>query len=217
MKILIALLLISLAQNAIAETVTLDFDDLTSPLEQDLARYSSDGYKITSSVNASNAFLAWGSTSTFYSGSAALAAANFNALITLSRADNAIFDFTSIDVETLFTRQNGFNSLIAPADITFTGVKSDNSLVTQTISISPVTAISELTTFAILGFDDITSVYWAQGGFIPATPFDINQRHQFDNIVVSTNDVNAVPVPAAAWLFGSSLIGFAGLRRKFKV
>ena len=37
----------------------------------------------------------------------------------------------------------------------------------------------------------------------------------FDNVSV-TVDVSAVPVPAAAWLFGSGLIGLAGIARKRK-
>lgn len=32
----------------------------------------------------------------------------------------------------------------------------------------------------------------------------------------TTGDVNAVPVPAAAWLFGSGILGWAGARRKSK-
>ena len=38
----------------------------------------------------------------------------------------------------------------------------------------------------------------------------------FDNITFGTDTpvVSAVPVPAAAWLFGSALLGFAGFRRK---
>lgn len=35
-----------------------------------------------------------------------------------------------------------------------------------------------------------------------------------DSFEVNINP-SAVPVPAAAWLFGSALLGFAGLRRKF--
>lgn len=38
---------------------------------------------------------------------------------------------------------------------------------------------------------------------------DVNWR-------VTTGDVNAVPVPAAAWLFGSGILGWAGARRKSK-
>ena len=38
----------------------------------------------------------------------------------------------------------------------------------------------------------------------------------FDNITFGTDTpvVSTVPVPAAAWLFGSALLGFAGFRRK---
>jgi hypothetical protein len=39
----------------------------------------------------------------------------------------------------------------------------------------------------------------------------------FDGVTVAGKDIsvpNAVPVPAAAWLFGSGLLGFAGSRRK---
>lgn len=34
------------------------------------------------------------------------------------------------------------------------------------------------------------------------------------NFAFRINQVNAVPVPAAAWLFGTGLLGLAGLRRK---
>ncbi|MFV9616679.1 MAG: VPLPA-CTERM sorting domain-containing protein [Gammaproteobacteria bacterium] len=39
--------------------------------------------------------------------------------------------------------------------------------------------------------------------------------YYFDNVSV-TADVNAVPVPAAAWLFGSGLIGLVGMARRKK-
>ncbi|MES2663140.1 MAG: VPLPA-CTERM sorting domain-containing protein [Pseudomonadota bacterium] len=35
----------------------------------------------------------------------------------------------------------------------------------------------------------------------------------FDDYVVGINEVSPVPVPAAAWLFGSALFGFASFRR----
>ncbi len=36
----------------------------------------------------------------------------------------------------------------------------------------------------------------------------------FDDFVVGINEVSAVPAPAAAWLFGSALMGFVSFRRK---
>ena len=38
--------------------------------------------------------------------------------------------------------------------------------------------------------------------------------NQFISLNGNTPDVGAVPIPAAAWLFGSGLIGFFGMRRK---
>lgn len=48
------------------------------------------------------------------------------------------------------------------------------------------------------------------GPFYSATDFSLLPV-QFNDITVS---VNAVPVPAVAWLFGSALLGFVGLSRK---
>ena len=38
--------------------------------------------------------------------------------------------------------------------------------------------------------------------------------NHFGSVSFSGGNISAVPVPAAAWLFGSALIGFAGFRRK---
>jgi hypothetical protein len=42
-----------------------------------------------------------------------------------------------------------------------------------------------------------------------------NADYFIDNVSISA-DVNAVPVPAAVWLFGSGLIGLVGMARKKK-
>jgi hypothetical protein len=39
--------------------------------------------------------------------------------------------------------------------------------------------------------------------------------YYFDNVIINA-DINAVPVPAAAWLFGSALLGLGGVARKRK-
>lgn len=71
-------------------------------------------------------------------------------------------------------------------------------------------------------------VYWS-GTLYPPFPddawgFHFNGGHQ--GLVVTEDyrralavlpgDVSAVPIPGAVWLFGSGLVGLAGLRRKFK-
>ena len=40
---------------------------------------------------------------------------------------------------------------------------------------------------------------------------------KFDNVMVFGDSVSAVPVPAAAWLFGSGLVGLVGLARRRKI
>lgn len=43
-----------------------------------------------------------------------------------------------------------------------------------------------------------------------------NDGFGMDNVMYSTAPVSAVPVPAAVWLFGSGLIGLAGIARRKK-
>lgn len=52
---------------------------------------------------------------------------------------------------------------------------------------------------------------WVPGQAIRTTLTDVqNRRFTFSNL----QEVNEVPVPAAAWLFGSGLLGLAGAARK---
>jgi hypothetical protein len=57
--------------------------------------------------------------------------------------------------------------------------------------------------------DFITTITFANGEL-----FDLDKGSQFTWVAQSTPEV---PVPAAAWLFGSALIGLAGIGRKRKI
>jgi len=69
-------------------------------------------------------------------------------------------------------------------------------------------------------------VYWSGTEYAPNTNnawnFNTNFGYQEDRIksssfygwAVRSGDVSAVPVPAAAWLFGSGLIGLLGVARQ---
>lgn len=72
-----------------------------------------------------------------------------------------------------------------------------------------------------------SNLYWSGSEFAPdphyAWGFDFNGGYQYaDNKIynggyawaVRPGDVAAVPVPAAAWLFGSGLLGLAGVARR---
>jgi hypothetical protein len=55
------------------------------------------------------------------------------------------------------------------------------------------------------GTSSISIAFWADA--------DNLATGKFDNVMVSGDRVSAVPVPAAAWLFGSGLLGLVGLAR----
>jgi hypothetical protein len=71
---------------------------------------------------------------------------------------------------------------------------------------------------------DVQADYWSGTEFGPnnAWVFGFDKGEQSDNQkilgfsgwAVRSGDVSAVPVPAAAWLFGSALIGLVGFKRK---
>lgn len=68
--------------------------------------------------------------------------------------------------------------------------------------------------------NSITKYYWGLAATIAAgTSFDItlaNGPFSFDSYDSFALDASAVPVPAAVWLFGSALLGVAGISRKKK-
>ncbi|MDG1773237.1 MAG: VPLPA-CTERM sorting domain-containing protein [Oceanicoccus sp.] len=71
-----------------------------------------------------------------------------------------------------------------------------------------------------------SDAYWLGEEYAPdighALAFNTNNGHQHTNgkwyshysWAVRAGDVSSVPVPAAAWLFGTALLGLAGVKRK---
>jgi hypothetical protein len=58
--------------------------------------------------------------------------------------------------------------------------------------------------------DGISGIPMTVGG--PLAGFNINFNANFD-LIADVSDINLVPLPAAAWLFGSGLLGLAGVAR----
>ena len=54
---------------------------------------------------------------------------------------------------------------------------------------------------------------WIFGFNIGNQSFDYAPRSYYE-WAVQSGDVSAVPIPAAAWLFGSALLGLAGIKRR---
>ncbi len=57
---------------------------------------------------------------------------------------------------------------------------------------------------------------WAGAGLYADPTWWLENRKEWGSFLVRDNNLSPVPVPAAAWLFGSALLGFAGFSRRRK-
>lgn len=119
---------------------------------------------------------------------------------TMTEINSNPFQLNAINLASWGVGQNG------SMNVTFTGTKSDSSTVQQIFLVSNSGGSTPfLQQFQFSSeFADLISVSFIQGTYVGSSAY------QFNNIVV-----NAVPVPAAVWLFSSALlgIGLIGKRR----
>lgn len=89
--------------------------------------------------------------------------------------------------------------------VTATGLRNGAQLYQTTIAVD--TGVSQFFAFDFMGID--TLLFGAEGGTAP----DVWDGAHFniDNFTINTAPV---PVPAAAWLFGSAIMGLAGFARR---
>jgi hypothetical protein len=111
---------------------------------------------------------------------------------TMTEINGNPFQLNAISLASWGVGQNG------SMNVTFIGTKSDSSTVQQTFLVSNSGGSTPfLQQFQFSSeFTDVTSVSFIQGTYAGSSAY------QFNNIVV-----NAVPVPAAIWLFSSALVG----------
>jgi hypothetical protein len=184
-----------------AAPVVIDFEGLPDTPESGGAMFYGtsvveDGFEFT--TNASfGGFAVRTPTGLAYTGSKALFANTIGAFTALAQQNGNPFAIFSIDLAFTNPGQTG------TADVTFTGVKSDTSIVQQIFTVGPGFVPAMQTFNFSSDFGDIVSLTWLQG----------SASMQFDNINADTEAVAApAPAPLGLALFG--LAGITALRRK---
>jgi len=135
-------------------------------------------------------------------GGVTFAHAEASSTTVLTHISGASFDFDSIDFSDFFNN-------IVPQNIEVTGVYALGGMVSQIITLAPVTGLE---TF-IFNWDGLIQVSWTETS---------NNWLQLDNVVVheivpqlqAANHIIDVSAPPAMALLGFGLFGFAAMRKR---
>jgi hypothetical protein len=198
MKVLCIAALLLVGSIAVAAPVVIDFDD-TLPTYIGLETYQEDGFTLISNqpdgtlidqndIVRNNIGIFSGGTS---SQSLFWGANGANSTISIVADSGLRFSIASLDASSLYN---------TAGDLTLTGTKAGGGTVSQTLTLN-----GDLTSYNVIGLGLVTSLVLSFDGTVDAAPYDV------DNI-----SLNAVPVPAAVWLFASALGMLGWLRRSVK-
>jgi hypothetical protein len=127
----------------------------------------------------------------------------------LTAAGNAAFTLNSIDLAQYLQPQTP-----GTFTVTFTGIRADNTTITQTFSVDRLASATALETFNFSGFSNVVKVDFQQGinGGSPT-----GTGYQFNNLVINAS--STVPEPDTKLLLAFGLAVLLALRgvlaRKF--
>ena len=195
------LVVITLISPLSANAVVLTFDDATTaPLNP----YTSNGYTLQASVLGDTSFTAnMGQSDLFNFGEDYLSISGlgqFTPIIILTNSSVSPFNLLSLDL--------GSGDSNVFVNVTVSSVDGLGNVIAQVFN-----NLSSLSNFVLSGFNDVSIVTISA---LNVAGSESTANLSIDNLNVASN-ISTVPVPAAAWLFGSALLGFLGFsRRKLK-
>lgn len=199
-KLFAAILFLFFTCSVQASPVTITFDPPTLPGGSRVeTSYTESGMIFTGRFASTDSLLTGAS---FFpdngTGYLHVPSAASNASLSFQMANSSLFDLLSIDLAEYST------VFPVPRTITFTGHKADASTVTASFTTDGIIdgqgLLVDFETFSFgSSFRDLAFVS------ADSTLFSL------DNL-----QINPVPIPAAAWLFGSALIGLTGFSRRRK-
>lgn len=191
------LCVILLSAVSTTQAALIDFESLKNTQTSQVGSvYLEDGFRLDS-LTRNMPFTSFGTTDTRFVESTAIFSNISNGLIRLTRADNGLFDMTSIRLAEL-------NSL--GSKVTFTGLLGNGSTVSQQVQLDGNKGFQ---TFAFTSqFVGLSQITWLQ-----TSPY-----HQFDDILVQNHHApQATPLPPSGWLFGSLLLSYMSWTHRRRV
>jgi hypothetical protein len=171
-----------------------------------LPSYEESGYlfSVKTNLGAVTTFASPGSAAvSYYAGSAALTPSAANAITTLTRVDNGLFNFTSIDISEWFSNRSLDRNFTSWYKKTITGTLANGSHVSSIVTLDNIFGFQTFNLGST--FTDVISVSWTNN----------SAYYQFDNLIV--NQSAPVPEPSSMILLGIGLAGFVICRKKFGV
>jgi len=189
-----------------ATVITFESQASTSNGLTFLPSYEESGYLFSVKTGSGSAttFASPGSdASSYYAGSAALTPSAADAITTLTRLDNGLFNFTAIDLSEWFSNRSMDRSWTSWYMKTITGTLADGSHVSSIVTLDDIFGFQTFNLGST--FTDIISVSWTNN----------SAYYQFDNLTV--NQSAPVPEPGSMILLGIGLAGFVTYWKKFRL